>query len=267
MSTYTPKISVIIPIYNVAPYMERCARSLFEQTLDDIEYLFIDDCSPDDSIAILKKVLEEYPNRQHQVQILLMSTNSGQAAVRKLGVKKATGEYIVSCDSDDWIDVTMYQKLYDFAKKGDFDMVWCDYYISDGNSNRTVSQKCQEEKIPLLKSYLAGSRTGISGSICNKLCKRSIVLQNVIFPEADMTEDFVLSVQYVLNSSKIGYLPEALYYYCRNNYSITNNCNADKVLKRFNDCVDNFNLVLQIINNNGIAQELASEIRFIRDFA
>ena len=61
-----PKVSVIIPVYGVEKYIERCARSLFKQTLDDIEYLFIDDCTPDDSVDVLRNVLEEYPNRKSQ---------------------------------------------------------------------------------------------------------------------------------------------------------------------------------------------------------
>lgn len=82
-----PKVSIIVPVYGVEKYIERCCRSLFEQTLDDIEYLFIDDCSPDRSIEILKKVLDEYPHRKNQVHIHRMGKNSGQAAVRKWGMR------------------------------------------------------------------------------------------------------------------------------------------------------------------------------------
>lgn len=64
----TPKVSVYVPIYNVAPFIERCARSLFEQTLEDLEYIFVDDKSPDDSVDILLRVLDEYPHRKSQVQ-------------------------------------------------------------------------------------------------------------------------------------------------------------------------------------------------------
>ncbi len=64
-----PKISVIVPVYNVAPYMERCARSLFGQTLEDMEFIFVDDCSPDESIAVLRRVMQDYPERMNQVRI------------------------------------------------------------------------------------------------------------------------------------------------------------------------------------------------------
>ena len=94
-----PKVSVIIPIYGVEKYIERCVRSLFEQTLDDIEYLFIDDCSPDGSVRIIMRILDEYPNRKEQVIIHRMEQNSGQAKVREWGMKNATGDYVIHCDS------------------------------------------------------------------------------------------------------------------------------------------------------------------------
>ena len=106
-----PKISVIVPIYNVSAYIERCARSLWEQTLDDIEYIFINDCTPDNSMEILEKVLKDYPQRKSQTRIFKMPTNSRQAAVRRHGIKLAAGEYIIHCDADDWVDTNLYEKM------------------------------------------------------------------------------------------------------------------------------------------------------------
>ena len=80
-----PKISVIVPIYRVGKYIERCVRSLFEQTLDDIEYIFINDCSPDNSVIILTKLLKEYPQRRSTVQIINFTRNQGAAEARKVG--------------------------------------------------------------------------------------------------------------------------------------------------------------------------------------
>lgn len=127
-----PKVSVIIPIYGVQKYIERCVRSLFEQTLDDIEYLFIDDCSPDGSVRIIMRILDEYPNRKEQVIIHRMEQNSGQAKVREWGMKNATGDYVIHCDSDDWTDLMMYESMYQKALEEDADVVVCDYYKSDG---------------------------------------------------------------------------------------------------------------------------------------
>ncbi len=80
-----PKVSIIVPIYRVEEYIERCAESLFAQTFDDIEYIFVDDCSPDKSVEILQRTLEKYPHRKRLTRIERLSSNSGQAAVDDKG--------------------------------------------------------------------------------------------------------------------------------------------------------------------------------------
>lgn len=100
-----PKISIIIPVYGVEKCIERCARSLFEQTLKEgIEYIFIDDCTPDKSIEIVKRVLEEYPERKEQVKIVRHEHNRGVAAARNTALDAATGEFVFFVDADDWIE-------------------------------------------------------------------------------------------------------------------------------------------------------------------
>ena len=79
----SPKVTVIVPVYNVATYIEKCAVSLFAQTLDSLEILFVDDCSPDNSIDIIKETLKKYPVRNSLTRIIRMPSNSGQAAVRR----------------------------------------------------------------------------------------------------------------------------------------------------------------------------------------
>ena len=123
-----PKISVIIPVYKAEPYIERCVRSLFSQTLDDLEYIFIDDCTPDNSISVLKAVLDEYPNRRDQVKIVNHQHNQGVSQSRQDGFDATTGEYVIHCDPDDWIEPEMYELLYDKAKSGNFDIVGCDFW-------------------------------------------------------------------------------------------------------------------------------------------
>ena len=102
------KVSVIVPVYNAGRYIERCLRSLFEQTLDSIEYIFVDDCSPDDSMDILKRVLDEYPERKDDVKILTHQVNTGQSGARRDGMRIASGEYMIHCDADDWVDTDSY---------------------------------------------------------------------------------------------------------------------------------------------------------------
>ena len=107
-----PKVSVIVLIYKVEKYIERCARSLFCQTMQDIEYVFVNDCTPDCSIQILQSVIDEYPQRKSDIKIISHEKNMGSGVARNTGLEVADGEYIIYCDGDDWVDPDMYEKLY-----------------------------------------------------------------------------------------------------------------------------------------------------------
>ena len=138
----SPKISVIVPVYGVEKYIERCARSLFEQTLEDIEYIFVDDCTPDNSISILCKVLSDYPNRKKQVKILHHEKNKGLAQARQTGLKIASGEYIAHCDSDDWVDKDLYEIAHNKAKSESLDVVVYEGERTNGQDGVKISSAC-----------------------------------------------------------------------------------------------------------------------------
>lgn len=167
--TQRPKVSIIIPVYGVEKYIERCIRSLFEQTLRDIEYIFIDDCTPDKSVEILKRVLEEYPQRKSQVVIHRMEKNSGQAAVRKWGMLNATGEYVIHCDSDDWVDVHMYEEMYNKAIEEDADVVVCDFCSTDCENEQYSKGLISKERENVIVDVLLWR---IAGCLWNKLVRR-----------------------------------------------------------------------------------------------
>ena len=118
-----PKVSVIIPVYGVEKYIERCARSLFEQTLDDIEYLFIDDCTPDKSIEILKSVMDGYPDRKEHVRIIRHDKNRGLGAARNTAVENCQTEFIMHVDSDDSIEKNTVEIIMGKQAEGDYDIV------------------------------------------------------------------------------------------------------------------------------------------------
>ena len=96
-----PFVSVVIPVYEAEAFIERCCRSLFEQTLDEMEFIFVSDGSKDKSIALIKEVLNDYPNRQTQTKIIDRKENRGVSYTRQEGLSHATGEYVIHCDSDD----------------------------------------------------------------------------------------------------------------------------------------------------------------------
>ena len=97
------KVSILVPIYGVERFIERCARSLFEQTYPNIEYVFVNDCTADRSVEILKELVEDYPGRKDAVKIISHEKNRGLAAARNTALENATGVFICHVDSDDWV--------------------------------------------------------------------------------------------------------------------------------------------------------------------
>lgn len=255
-----PKVSIIIPVYGVEKYIERCARSLFEQTLDDIEYLFIDDCTPDKSIEILRRVLDEYPKRRDQVIIHRMEKNSGQAAVRKWGMINATGDYVIHCDSDDWVDVTMYEKMHKKAIEEDADVVVCDYFIEGDNGIKRLEKGCKnEDSDGFLKDIISQS---ISWAVWNKMVKRSLYTNtnSFIYPLGTMGEDMVICLQLLLNSKKMTCVNEALYFYYCNVNSITKDHSRENIVNRFEQSVANASIILHVCKEWDIYEKYRDEI-------
>lgn len=243
-----PKVSVIIPVYGVEKYIERCARSLFEQTLDDIEYLFIDDCTPDRSVEILRAILEEYSPRKEQVIIHRMEKNSGQAAVRKWGMQNATGEYVIHCDSDDWVDRDMYRTMYNKAKKENADVVVCDYFISDAKTNIYKKGYYSSNKEEYLKNVLEMKS---SWALWNKLVKRDLLDYNSIeYPEDNMGEDMAVVTQILLLVDRISFIDYAFYYYFNNSTSVTRVLKVKPILKRFQQYVNNVIIVQRAVSKS-----------------
>ena len=210
------KVSVIIPVYKVESYIERCVRSLFEQTLDDIEYIFVNDCTPDKSIEVLEGILEEYPHRKHQVRILHHDKNKGLTSTRNTGLVAATGEYIAHCDSDDWVELDMYETLYNKAKEEKADVVYCNFNMYSHSSTRIEEIGCFDtDKKKLLQSYIKTVWT----TIWSVLAKKELYIEhNLRSPEhICYCEDFWLAVRLMHYAKKVSYVPSAFYNYNRMN--------------------------------------------------
>lgn len=250
-----PKISVLVPVYGVEKYIERCARSLFEQTLDDMEFIFVDDCTPDRSIEILKSIIEEYrlrfEEKKYTVRIERMPTNSGLAAVRRHGVKLATGDYIIHCDSDDWVDVTMYEKMYSHAIHHNSDLVICDYIISNGSkeSDKVFTKgitDCSREAV--FQRLLTSSTLN---PVWSAMTKRELY-DDMMFPVGAMSEDKTIMIQLAWKANKISYLQEALYYYFLSDTSILRTVNKEANIRKFKQMSANKKIILSFINESNI---------------
>jgi len=252
------KISVIIPIFKVEKFVERCIYSLLEQSFDDIEYIFVDDCSPDKSIQILKNALSLYPYRLNQVKILTHMENKGLPSARNSGLSIAKGDYIFHCDSDDWVEKDMLQSLYDVAIQEDADIVWCDWYLSFEKNERYMTQPRYTTPIDALKGILSGV---MKYNVWNKLVKRSLYEENHIqFPTGHgMGEDMTM-IKLFACANKVAYLPKAYYHYVKLNGEAYTNTFSLRHLEDIRYNVDNTILFLKERYNN----ELNDYISFFK---
>lgn len=212
-----PFVSVIVPIYNVEKYIEKCARSLFEQTLDNIEFIFISDCSPDNSINIIEKILCDYPPRKYQTKILSLTSNIGVAGVRNKGILESTGEYIIHCDGDDWVDNDYYERLYKKAKITDADIVIGDEVReTDSGTYPVLLPELPTKGKIIIKDFYKNT---IGLFFHNKLVKRELYFNNSVFPwiGLDMWEDNGLFARLFYYAKKVEQVRGPVYHYNRTN--------------------------------------------------
>lgn len=255
-------VSVIIPVYNVAPFIERCAHSLFRQTLENVEFIFVDDASPDNSMDLLEKCLEQYPERKSRTKLLQHSVNKGLPAARNTGLDVATGEYIFHCDSDDYLEPGALESMYREAKAQDADIVWTDWYLSFQKNERYMKQPAYSSPLEALKGMLGG---GMKYNVWNKLVRRSIYTENGIrFPDGhNMGEDMTM-IQLFACAHTVCYLPKAYYHYVRQNahsFTQTSDCNAQE--RHWEDLKCNVQRTISFIEKR-YGQKLESEIAFFK---
>lgn len=210
-------VTVVVPIYNVERDIEKCARSIFEQSLSSLDIIFVNDCTPDDSIGVIIRTLADYPHRKAQTRIIKMSSNCGLAAVRRQGIIEAKGEFIIHCDGDDWVDQTLYERMYYTAVRNNSDIVICD--LIEEYTNHSIRRK-QELLYTYSRDVLQNwYHSTLHMSCCNKLVRRSIYCENNILPwiGLNMWEDNGLTTRLFYHASKIVYISDAAYHYNRLN--------------------------------------------------
>ncbi|WP_272691739.1 MULTISPECIES: glycosyltransferase family 2 protein [Providencia] len=187
------KVSVVVPVYNVEKYITRSLLSLFNQTLDNIEIIIINDGSTDNSLSIVKDIIKNNP-KDNTTTILISRENKGLVATRAEGINIATGDYIIHLDSDDWVEPNWLQLMYEVACKENSDIVMCDYTEIYNNKEIRSYKEYYPSKKENINSLLLGR---ISNSVCDKLIKRSILTgNNIIFNNnIAMGEDIVFTLQ------------------------------------------------------------------------
>lgn len=205
------KVSVIVPIYNVENYLERCLESLVKQTLEEIQIILVDDGSPDGSAKIINDFAQRYP----QKILALSKENGGLSDARNFGIPYAEGEYIGFVDSDDYLDITMYEKLYKKAEETEADIVVCGYYgineekgtykyLQKGNVMQFDQNLHENPKLLYTNAPYAW----------NKIFRKKLFLDTEIrFPKGHIYEDIATVYPLMLYANKVSKVDEALYYY------------------------------------------------------
>ncbi len=208
------KLSIIVPVYNAGEYLEKCLDSLVGQTIDDYEIILINDGSTDGS----QQIIDSYVNQHPKLIRTKTVENGGQGRARNIGIDMARGDYLGFVDSDDWVDTSMYQRLYSAAVESCAELVICDMVsvYPDGREEYRANSRFEE---PM----------SIPTGPCDKLFRRDAV-GDIRFPEGLWYEDAEFVIKTMLGCKNIARVSEGLYFYRCGQQSTMNNKNARKNL-------------------------------------
>lgn len=257
------KVSVVIPVFKVEKFISRCAINLFEQTLSEVEFIFVDDASPDNSIQLLEGIIQQYPNRIQSTKIIKHERNQGLPSARNTGLALATGDFVFHCDSDDWLDKVALELLYNKAIEDEVDIVWCDWYLSFKDNERYMSQEVDNyhgvvSGKEVLKLILSGR---LKYNVWNKLVKRNLYKDyDIRFPDGfGMGEDMTM-IKLFVYTNRVSYLPKSLYHYVQLNNEAFTKKTTPNHLNQIKHNVDDVLFFLKV----HFADELYKEIQFFK---
>lgn len=251
-----PKVSFLVAVYNVADYVEACVRSLCQQTMKEIEIVIVDDCTPDDSMARISAVLDEFPDRKGQVKIIHHEHNLGVQYVRRDGFNASSGEYVIFIDGDDYVDVRMAELMYAKAVESDADQVICDYCEVDGDTVLPLS---------IVRGNLGEDGKNVDDDIINcsvlpyaviKAFRRELFTDHIIiWPPQGMGDDTVISTQISYYSKRTVHIAMPLYYYCQSPNSFCRTKGMDAQLRRFRQFRENILTYIFFLEREGVANK------------
>ena len=210
------KVSVIIPMYNVEKYLYRSVRSLYSQDLKDIELIFVDDCSRDETLNVLSSLLQEYNREDITVRILCHETNQGVAVARNTALDNVVGEYVYYVDADDYIEPDTLSTLYHTAKENDADIVGCDWFLTFEKKERRINQP---DVVDGEDAFIKMSKGVMRWNLWMFLVKRSLYEKNKFrfLPHQNMGEDMMIMMKSVLLANKMIMVHRNLYHYVQSN--------------------------------------------------
>ena len=241
-----PKVSIIVPIYNVEKYLERCIESLVGQTLENIQIILVNDGSTDNS----GKIAKEYATKNQDKIMYLEKENGGLSDARNYGIPYATGEYIAFLDSDDYIDKEAYKEMYNKAKQENADYVECDFvweYPNKLKEDKQIEYKNKKEMLAFVRVVA-----------WNKLIKREIIEKNNLrFPKGLRYEDVEFTYKLIPHLTKVSYVDKCFIHYTQRENSIANVQNA-----RTSEIFTILDNVISYYKENNLYKEYEDELEY-----
>lgn len=245
------KLSVIVPVYNVEPYLEKCLDCILAQTVDDMEILVIDDGSPDNCGKIIDSYAKRFPNRL----LAFHKPNGGLSDARNFGIEHASGEYIAFVDSDDYISPDMYSMMLKKSELGDFDMVVCDLNYVYPEYTKFVSSNIHRDLVS--PQEVKSSMTCIYPAAWNKLYHRRLFSTGIRFKKGVWFEDVEFLYRLYPSINSIGVIHSPLYQYVQRDNSIT----ASFDMRRY-DYLDNWVTILESYASRSLFDNYKNELQY-----
>ena len=206
------KISVVIPVYNVEPYLDRCIESVVNQTYRDLEIILVDDGSPDHCPAIC----DRWAERDSRI-IVIHQANGGLSAARNTGIERASGAYLAFVDSDDYISEDMYAAMIEGLERTSSGMATCGTWVIENGKVTTKHDPKTELVLGTIQAMDELLRAGLIGeAACNKIYRRE-VFDGIRFPVGEINEDIVVMPRLIEHARQIFYTGKSYYYYDRGN--------------------------------------------------
>jgi len=248
-----PKLSIIVPVYNVEQYLERCLNSILSSTFQDFELIIINDGSKDKSEDIILEFINKYKDKI----VYISKENEGVSIARNTGIEKARGEYITFIDSDDYIDHNMFKKMINKIEQDNFDVVVCDARLvyEDSNDTRVVSSGYSEDLYH--KNKIRATMTIFYPVMWNKIYKTELV-KKIKFTSGVWYEDMEYLLKLYPHINNIGVVKKPLYNYLQRKNSITYTYN-DKLY----DIINNMEGVIEYYKTQGVYEEYKDELEYL----
>lgn len=239
------KVSILVPIYNVEKYIGRCLDSIFSQTYDNLEYIFVNNCSLDRSMEILNDCILKYGISSDCYKIINHEKNEGIAVSRNDCIDYSTGDYVLFVDSDDWIEKDMVELMVAATKGGVIDIVGCDFIQEKHTGEKTYvlepfADNCHDNMIKAIDYEIS--------SVLWKLLIRRSLFDNIHFtPYLDIVEDYIVTIKLYQHAKSFAAVRKGLYHYI-----LYRNSTSSKKLNSINSHIKGVNIIEDYLKKEGL---------------